>query len=410
MGNAVTLQNIMVLTSHVMLPQFRKTSLHFVVEEWARSGHTIYFTTVGYSALSWLKGDKRYPALQDTQRNRYVPAAPNIHCGAYLPLLHAFSSGIPLLSGLERRLFSLYGNHLPDFITKRLEAADIVVLESGTPLAFFHRIKALNPSVRIIYFCRDMLTSIGASTALMEAEKDVVRGADLIVVPSPRIADQFELAGDVRFIPQGIDKSLFSEARQSPFPFGTKNGLVVGDMLFDQGAVAACAAANPDVYLHLFGISWHGAHRDNVIIHGEVSFETLVPYLQHADFGFAPYTAGPDEVYLAESSLKLLQYATCLLPTLLPENIPGSRGNEVRYSVDREPDWNDVVNAALRMPRDPNWREGILDWADVASNILSPLTDRSIGLEDDTKGPRSIPSPDSNGEKPIHPNVSVVRT
>ncbi|WP_425299925.1 polysaccharide biosynthesis protein GumK [Roseibium sediminis] len=400
----------MVLTSHVMLPQFRKTSLHFVVEEWARSGHTIYFTTVGYSALSWLKGDKRYPALQDTQRNRYVPAAPNIYCGAHLPLLHAFSSGIPLLSGLEMRLFSLYGNHLPDFITKRLEAADIVVLESGTPLAFFHRIKALKPSVRIIYFCRDMLTSIGASTALMEAEKDVVRGADLIVVPSPRIADQFELAGDVRFIPQGIDKSLFSEARQSPFPFGTKNGLVVGDMLFDQGAVAACAAANPDIYVHLFGINWHGAHRDNVIIHGEVSFETLVPYLQHADFGFAPYTAGPDEVYLAESSLKLLQYATCLLPTLLPENIPGSRGNEVRYSVDREPDWNDVVNAALRMPRDPKWREGILDWADVASNILSPLTDRSIGFVHDMKGPRSNPSPDSNGEKPIHPNVSVVRT
>lgn len=366
-------QTIFVLTSHVMLPGFRKTSLHFVVEEWARSGHRVYFTTVGYSALSRLKSDPRYAALRLHQANRYVETAPNIYCGAHLPLAHAFSSGCAWLSGLEKHLFRLYGNHLPDFMAARVKAADIVVLESGTPLAFYHRIKATNPSARIVYYCRDLLTTIGASKALLESEQQVVVGADLVVVPSQNIGERFAKYRTAHLVPQGVDPALLRDIRPNPYMPNTKNGLVVGDMLFDVNAVAACAAANPDVFIHLFGIKWTGSDLANIVSHGEVAFDALIPYLQHANFGFAPYAAGPNEVYLADSSLKLLQYAACLLPVILPHNIPGSRGNEIRYSVPSERNWKAVMAAALSRQKDSRWLEGILNWPEVAQETLRPL-------------------------------------
>ena len=156
-------KKIVVLTSHVFLPGYRKASIHFVAQNWARQGHSVHFVTVGHSRLSGIKQPDRYRALQRKQANRFEQLDANLFAGAHLPLLHAFSTGKAVVNRMLAPLFRLYGRDLPSFAAATIREADLVVLESGTPLAFFSAVKKRNPHARTLYFCRDLLRSVAAA-------------------------------------------------------------------------------------------------------------------------------------------------------------------------------------------------------------------------------------------------------
>ncbi|MCF3639663.1 polysaccharide biosynthesis protein GumK [Rhizobium sp. TRM95111] len=362
--------NIVILTSHVLLPGFRKASVHFVAQCWARDGHRVHFTTVGHSALSFFSKRHRWTALRAQQGNRYLEEEPGLHAGAYLPLLHGFSSHNALLDRLGYMLFPFYARRVPAFMRQIVETADVVLIESGTPLAFFDAVKSINPEARMLYFCRDLLKTVGASAYLRDLERRRIARFDAVTVPSRRLGEQLPPGGNPIFIPQGIDGALFEAESASPYTTARRNAVVVGDMLFDQMAVAGMAEAAPEIDFHLFGIRWAGPLPANVLLHGEQSFELVARYIRHADFGLAPYRLTPEETYLAESSLKLLQYSYCLLPVILPDLIPEQRGNEVRYPMQGRRDWRAIVDRALAMPHDPAFRNGLLPWREVARRTL----------------------------------------
>ncbi|WP_421592289.1 polysaccharide biosynthesis protein GumK [Shinella sp. M27] len=366
-------KKIVILSSHVFLEGFRKASIHFVARRWAAAGNDVFFTTVGHSALSRFKQKDRYEALRREQGNRYAEIEPHLFAGAYLPPLHAFSTARPLVNVLVKPFFALYGRHFPAFVRDRIEAADLVVIESGTPIVFLDVVRRLNPRAKLLYFCRDLLRSVGAAPYLREVEARGIGLFDSVCVPSRRLGEMLPPGGKVHFVPQGIEGGVFDRAEVSPYPEGSRNAVAVGDMLFDQVSVEAMAAAAPDVTFHLFGIRWRGDAPVNIRVHGEQSFETLAAYIRHADIGLAPYRVNSSEVYLAESSLKLLQYGYCRLPVLLPDIIPVSRGNEITYSLESENDWRAIVNAALVLPHREAYRDGILTWDDVARQTLTTV-------------------------------------
>lgn len=366
-------RKIVILSSHVFLEGFRKASIHFVARRWAATGNEVFFTTVGHSALSSLKQKARLRALRREQNNRYIQVAPGLSAGAYLPPIHAFSTTKPLVNALVKPLFALYGRHLPAFVRDKIEAADLVVIESGTPVVFLDLVRRLNPRAKLLYFCRDLLRSVGAAPYLREVEERGIGLFDSVCVPSRRLGEMLPSGGKVHFVPQGIEGAVFDRAEISPYPEGSRNAVAVGDMLFDQVSIDAMAAAAPEVTFHLFGIRWRGDAPANVRLHGEQSFETLAAYIRHADIGLAPYRVNSSEVYLAESSLKLLQYGYCRLPVLLPDIIPVSRGNEITYSLDGPNDWRAVIDTALAWPHREGYREGILTWDDVARQTLATV-------------------------------------
>ncbi|WP_313527419.1 polysaccharide biosynthesis protein GumK [Shinella sp.] len=366
-------RKIVILSSHVFLEGFRKASIHFVARRWAAAGNDVFFTTVGHSALSRFKQKDRYEALRREQGNRYAEIEPHLFAGAYLPPLHAFSTARPLVNVLVKPFFALYGRHFPAFVRDRIEAADLVVIESGTPIVFLDVVRRLNPRAKLMYFCRDLLRSVGAAPYLREVERRGIGLFNSICVPSRRLGEMLPLGGKVHFVPQGIEGGVFDRAEVSPYPEGSRNAVAVGDMLFDQVSVEAMAAAAPDVTFHLFGIRWRGDAPVNIRVYGEQSFETLAAYIRHADIGLAPYRVNSSEVYLAESSLKLLQYGYCRLPVLLPDIIPVSRGNEITYSLESENDWRAIVDAALVLPHREAYRDGILTWDDVARQTLATV-------------------------------------
>ena len=364
-------KTIVILSSHVFLDGFRKASTHFVATRWAAAGHRVHFTTLGHSGLSRFKQKDRLEALRRAQDNRYAEIAPGLHAGAYLPPIHAFSTGNPMVNALAAPLFSVYGRWLPAFVADRIREADVVVIESGTPLVFLPLVQRLNPRAKTLYFCRDLLASIGAAPYLMRAERRNIARFDSVCVPSERLGAMLPPGGKVHFVPQGVDATAFDRASVSPYPPGSRNAIAVGDMLFDHDAMERMAAAAPGIAFHLFGIRWTGEPPPNVKVHGERSFEDMAAYIRHADFGLAPYRVTRDEVYLAQSSLKLLQYAYCRLPVLLPDIIPVSRGNEVTYRLGGENDWRAILDRALAMPHGDAYREGILTWEEVARRTLA---------------------------------------
>lgn len=366
--------NIVILTSHVFLQGYRKASVHFVAQQWAAQGHRVHFVSVGNSWLTLIKNPPRYKRLSAAQGNRFADVAPNLYAAAYLPPLHAFSTRHALLNRMSGPMFRLYGGHIPRFMRAAVSEADLLVVESGTPICFYPALHRLNPSARTLYFCRDLLKTIGAAPALQRIEEKVISSFDLVVVPSPRIGQMLPPGGRVKFIPQGIDKQLFDDASVSPYAAGSRNAVAVGDMLFDQPAVQQMAQAAAEVDFHIFGVRWAGVVPDNVKIHGERDFASIVPYIRHADIGLAPYRVTAEDAYLTESSLKLLQYSYCRLPILIPDLIANRRGNIVGYAVGTETKWRDKIDQALAMPKSESFRDGILSWQDVARMISAEIS------------------------------------
>lgn len=364
-------RNIVILTSHVFLRGYRKASIHFIASRWAEQGHNVHFLTIGHSWLTLLKDRPRFRALSRDQGNRFQPIRANLNAGAYLPPLHAFSSNNRFLNAANAALFSLYGGYLPSFARRAIVNADLVLIESGSALAFFRHVKRLNSKARTLYFCRDLLKSIGAAPALQNIQATEIGRFDAVCVPSQRLGALLPPGGHVKVIPQGVDAALFDREQPSPYQPSSRNAVSIGNMLFDQVSIAAMAAAASDVNFHVFGATWSGWAPPNIIIYGERDFESIVPYLQHADFGIAAYRLKVDEVYLAESSLKLAQYSYCGLPILLPDLVPFARANAISYRLDGETAWREKIDAALTMQRSPTFRDGIMTWDEVAKQTLA---------------------------------------
>ena len=361
--------NFLFLSTHAFLPTTRKTSVHFVSQALADRGHEVETISVGFSHLSYFKKRAIYSQLAAQQRNRFVQTDPRYRSACYLPLIPPFSSGNTLLNTLTAPFFKLYGTLLPRFMREAIVKADVIAIESGTAIVFLDAIRRANPGARMVYFARDRLDTVGASEYLQRLERRIVPLFDRIVVPSSHMAEGFREAGKVVIIPQGIDKKGFDSCKDSPYPVGTRNGVAVGNMLFDRNAVMAMATHAPDVSFHLFGEGIPVDFPPNVRVYGERAFNEIIPYIKFADFGLAPYRLKERELYLVESSLKLQQYSYCELPILAPDLMTNSRPNIVGYEQRHETDWAGKLNRAVTMLHLAAWKEDILSWDEVAARF-----------------------------------------
>ncbi len=356
-------------TGQPFLKETRKVSTHFIAEQWARSGHEVHVVTVGLSQLTRLKDPDLYQALAAEQKNCFRCLEDRLSVTAYMPFLHPVSTRNSIVNSLMGPAFHLYGSHIPAYLKKPLQEADAVYFEPGTCLSLFRAARALNSKAAFVYIKRDWLTTIGAGPYLQELEQKILSNFDLIVSPSSVIAEETGKQCRTEVLPQGIDKTVLDGDAPSPYAAGTKNAVAVGNMLFDENAVRSIAQADRDLTVHVFGARFEQPLLPNVIDYGEQPFEQIVPYLRHADFGIAPYDMRPEDAYLAETSLKLLQYAYCRLPVLLPGLIPDQRGNLIGYKIGSETDWPGKVQQALSMPKSERFQDGILSWNDVASQL-----------------------------------------
>ena len=284
----------------------RKTSMIFLAEAYRNLGYDVHVVTCQLSRLTRLKKPNKLEALPPERLNRWYDAD-GMHGYIWVAPVHpaTLHRGIDRLAG--SLLAKAYAASLPREICDRLAAAELVVIESCAAIALFDRVRRIAPRATSVYSMSDRLLPVGMHPVLQTIlERDAPHYS---VVRTPARAMLADLPGaNAVHLRHGLDKTLFVGEHRSPFA-GGPNAVLIGDMMLDRALLGALVAAHPDVRFHYFGRTALevGSH-PNLTEHGEVPFAALVPYLVHADVGLSLYREVADLDYLAESSLKNIQY------------------------------------------------------------------------------------------------------
>jgi 2-beta-glucuronyltransferase len=360
----------------------RRTSLHFIADELAKRGRLRFFS-LRYSALSRRTGDMRLGL--DERANR-VEEHRGVECFLWKTPIHPFNTRRPLLRPLEDLLFWLYEHAPSRVLVDWLASADVIIFESGLAPIFFDLACALNPAAKKIYRASDDLATIRVADYV---HRRFVRNAprfDAICMLSPRLAQRIPSAGNLYYVPNGVDDSL--DAMGDPSPYGAgRHAVSVGSMLFDPGFFEIASQAFPAVTFHVIG-SGHSrspGYGDNVVLYGDMAYAETLRYIKHASFGIAPYVSDEVPAYLADSSMKLLQYDYFGLPSVCPHAVVGGYRSRFGYRPGDPAAILAAVGAALGAPRE-RFRK-CLKWAEVTDRVLAPqdFADTAVA------GPRSPP-------------------
>jgi 2-beta-glucuronyltransferase len=348
----------------------RKTSMIFMAEALAALGWDVGIVTVQLSHASRFGAAKRLAAIPHAVRNRWYDATP-LRAFVWVPVVHPLRPPGEVLQRLSGGLVDLYAAMLPDTLLHAAAASDLVVIESCAAVALFRRLKAAAPNARFVYSMSDRLDAVGMHPALQRRLVEDASAYDLVRVPAEALLDDLPGA-NARYIPQGLDLAPFGTASENPYAVPV-NVVAAGDMMLDQPLFASLCERFPGVEMHYFGrqsiASIH--RRRNLVDHGEVPFERLVPYIQHADAGLALYRAAPGLDYLAQSSLKAVQYAYAGVPVVAPHFVANGLSRAVGYTPGNPVEAATSLARALAMGRSTEDRPAVLGWNEVALRLLA---------------------------------------
>jgi 2-beta-glucuronyltransferase len=344
----------------------RKTSMVFLAEALAQRGYRVHVVTTQLSWLTRLRRDNKLAAVAGAPRNCWY-AADGMYGFLWVPPVHPVGARGRLRQWLTAPLIAAYGALLPRAVVRPLQEAKLVVIESCAAVALFRRIRRIAPEARILYSMSDRMTVVGMHPGLERRLRADAPRYDLVRVPAAALRDDLPGAR-VAVIRHGIDRRAFDRATASPYRDGP-NAVLVGDMMLDQPLLARLAEGFPEVRFHYFGRTpLDFAAPSNLTAWGEQPFERLVPFVQHADVGLALYRRVPGLAYLAESSLKNLQYRYCGLPVVGPGFAVGTVPGALSYDPDRPESADRALRAALMQGRGA--RGGVSDWHAVAGEML----------------------------------------
>ncbi|MEL1263407.1 glycosyltransferase family 1 protein [Pseudoxanthomonas putridarboris] len=358
--------NFLILSAHDYRTP-RRANIHFIADELARRGQARFFS-LRYSALSRWKHDIRLPL--DARANT-VERHGDVECFLWKAVLHPFNTRRRWLRPLEHLMFRWYARRPPPVLVSWLREADVVIFESGTAVVFAELARRINPSARLIYRASDSLDAIDSAHYVRQAFARAAADMDAIALVSPAMADGVASRHNVYHVGHGIDPRIDRQADPSPYRAGL-HAVAVGSMLFDPAAIAIASRAFPEITFHVIG-SGRGrmpGYGDNVEVYGEMPHARTLRYIKHADLGIAPYASARLPAYLADSSLKLLQYDFFALPAICPHAVVGGYASRFGYTPGDAESVVAAIRLALRAPRVRS-REP-LDWPQTVDRLLEP--------------------------------------
>lgn len=356
----------LIVTAHHDYRTPRRSSIHFIADELARRG-TVRFFSLRYSALSRHRHDLR--SVIDARANR-VERHNGVECFLWKTPIHPFNMRAKWLRPLENGLFWLY-EHTPSPVLLNWAAeADVIIYESGIAPIYFARAKQLNPTAKHIYRGSDDLETINVSGYAHEEFSRISGQMDALCLLSKRMADNIA-SRNVYYVPNGLADDLATLGDPSPYGPGM-HGVSIGSMLFDSEFFVHASHSFPEVTFHVIGSGQprHPDYGKNVIVYGDMKYAETIRYIKHADFGIAPYVSDAVPVYLADSSLKMLQYDYFGLPTVCPDSVTADYPARFGYSPGNAASITQAIFAALGAPHERTRQ--ILNWSEVSDRLLNP--------------------------------------
>jgi len=352
---------------------FRMTGMVYWAETLAELGWDIGMVTVQLSRITEIVNPSRFSIYPTDSINCWRDRGPNRRGFVWVPLIHPMRMPTRWLDPVTALAARRYGASLPREILEEAAGVDLIVIESTVGVALFDTLREAAPNARFVYCASDRLVPNGMSPVLQEILDRTAPLYDLVRVPAQSMMADFPAGTNVRHIPHGVDRAAFEVRKPSPFAPGTCNLIVAGDGAFDPVATKYIAEAMPEATIHLFGRmppdSLGGI--GNARFYGEVPFSLLVPYLQNADVGLAPYVNRPNRNYFAESSLRQLQYILCKLPIVLPSfAAPRPQPYHFLYESDSPETAGKAARAAVSCNRSQITDEGVKDWLQVIAQVL----------------------------------------
>lgn len=358
-------QKILLISRHDYRTGWR-AGRHFLADAFRDLGAAVQFFSVGFSALSMLSDDHRKNLFGRANAWQTVDG---IDCYLWRSPVHPFGRGLGKFEGLTDTLFRWWIRSACTALDDAARDADLIVVESGISAALIGRIRRSAPNSKIIYFVADLLETIGAHAFISKQLYRDRQAIDSIVVVARAMAPHFQDFGcPVFFVPHGVSKADFDGISASPYETG-RNVATVGSMLFDASFFDVAADAFPDVHFHLIGTPGIEGTFKNVTEYGRMPFRDTLPYLKHANAGVAPYRQRADAAYLADSSLKLMQYEYLRLPAICPVFAVGDKINRHGYEPGDPGSIVSAITAALGSTFTDE-ASGVLDWKDVANHLL----------------------------------------
>lgn len=356
--------NYLILSGHDFRTP-RWANMHFIAQELARRGKTRFFS-VGFSALSKLRGDPRL--MLDARANR-VEEFKGVECYLWKTTWHPFNLKLPMLRGVSSQLFKLYRHGMPERFRRWVEDSDVIVVESGMQPILMGLIREINPRARTIYIVSDLLETIGVDPFVSRELDRHIGDFDTVVVTSRRMAAAFPPQTKLRYVPHGLDLDG-TTVGASPYGEGI-HAVSVGSMLFDPGFFEAAAPRFPQVAFHVIG-GGRGAETlkfPNVKVYSEMPYAATLAYLKYARFGIAPYDGNASD-YLCDTSMKLMQYGYFGIPAVCPQVAAGNHPGRFGY---RPGDAASIAQAIERaLAAEKRVQPGLLSWAQVTDRILRP--------------------------------------
>jgi len=159
-------------------------------------------------------------------------------------------------------------------------------------------------------------------------------------------------------IPHGFDfqsrsMRIHRRIRQASMPRTPCMPCRSGSMLFDPEFFVMASKRFPHVAFHIIGSGTkaHPGYGENVRVYDEMPHHLTLPYIKHASIGIAPYRSANLPRYLADTSLKLMQYDFFKLPAVCPNSIVGDYASRFGYEPGNSESITTAMNAAMAAPR-----------------------------------------------------------
>lgn len=369
------MKNCLILSAHDFRTD-RRTSLHFLAEEMQKDGQVRFFS-LRYSWLSKLKKDFR--GSLDSKANN-IEKFKGVECYLWKTLIHPFNTRRKYLIWLENILYKI-SQKLPNKqMIEWIKEADVIVVESGTAIIYFELAKKLNPNALFIYRASDDLDTINVAQFVKKTFLKVSKDFDQVCLLAPLIGKNITYKDNLYYVPNGVSRDMSELGDPNPYKGGI-NAVSVGSMLFDLYLIKVVAPVFPNVTFHLIGtgINPDEVSEPNVIVYDHMAFNEVLRYIKHANLGLAPYITNEDSAYLADSSMKMLQYDFFKLPTVCPAIVVGNYPSRYGYIEGNDDSMINAMNQALDSQSDQN-RE-VLFWNEVVERLLSPKEYQSTKID-----------------------------
>lgn len=357
----------LIITAHHDYRTPRRSSIHFIADELARRG-SVRFFSLRYSRLSPRKGDIR--TVIDERSNR-VELYNGVECFLWKTPLHPFNLRKKLFRAVEDAMFWIYEQTPSPVMVSWIKEADVIIYESGIAPIYFELAKRLNPSARHLYRGSDDLATINVAAYARRKFAVVAKQMDALCLLSKRMAKNIPSQGNVYCVPNGLDDGIDALGEANPYGPGI-HAVSIGSMLFDSSYFEVASHAFPEVTFHVIG-SGHPrspGYGKNVVVYGDMKYAETIGYMKHARFGIAPYVSEDVPVYLADSSLKMLQYDYFALPTVCPHSVTGQYPSRFGYQIGDPESIKAATGAALSAPHERTRQ--ILNWNQLTDRLLNP--------------------------------------